>query len=141
MNSSGDQPAPRPPPKKKLRVHRLFTELSDSDSDSDTGDSETEEHAPNKSRSFVDPTKLWLSEFHAYIDSMTEELPENMSAIRWWGVRTLLIPSPENHLAHSALVDASKQIPCMGLTCAGLSPYYGVFSLERASIFTGWYHN
>jgi hypothetical protein len=64
----------------KPRINKLLQELSD-DEDDDSLDT--------RPRVSEDPSRPWLPKFQAYLDT-TENVPDDWTAIQWWGVSPLL---------------------------------------------------
>jgi hypothetical protein len=60
----------------KTKIRTLLRELSDDEEDS---------RASSPSMLEDDPSRPWLCDFHAYLDT-TEHVPEGWTAIDWWGV-------------------------------------------------------
>lgn len=86
----------RPPPKTSQRKAHLglkANNLQDSllqELNSDSEDSEDEAEASQGSSSLPDDrtARPWMAEFHDYLQS-DEKIPDNVSAIQWWGVSIL----------------------------------------------------
>ena len=54
---------------------------------------DTDSEYNNEVDSLSDTSKLWLTEFNCYFN-IVESVPEGMSIIEWWGVRTAFIILP-----------------------------------------------
>jgi hypothetical protein len=80
MNGNGTLTAPQPS-KKVDRGGRRNAGSSDED-EMDESPSVT---SPSVSS---DPLRPWLRDFMIYLETRESELPEGMSIIQWWGVRT-----------------------------------------------------
>ena len=74
-SSSNSQPTQTSQPRKQSRMAGLIQRNLDTDSENEDDDDE-----------MLDPAKPWMGEFKRYLDTM-DVVPENMSIVRWWGVR------------------------------------------------------
>jgi hypothetical protein len=92
---------PVSPKKTSGKVHVLLRELS---SDEASGDEEEEEELD------VDPLLPWLREFNLYLNSPTL-VPDNMSIIRWWGVRSSYLSELNYHLCSFTWQVNAQQYP------------------------------
>ena len=87
----------------KPRINKLLQELSD-DEDCD--------HPDKGPRVSKDPSRLWLPQFRAYLDT-TEHIPDDWTTIQWWGVSPppYSVCSGGNCVPRSMLTDTQSGLP------------------------------
>ena len=77
---SGSTMRPSTQSRKGKGLWALLRELSD---DKDTAMTDPGSDVPD------DPQRLWLRDYHAYMDVL-KQVPEGWTAIQWWGVSVLV---------------------------------------------------
>ncbi|KAH9063531.1 hypothetical protein EDB87DRAFT_199265 [Lactarius vividus] len=100
-------------PSSSNNFRRLNIDDTDSESDEDSED--------------VDPDRLWLNEWTAYLNS-NEVVPEEMGTVHWWGVRSISPPCCSLALIFS--VDPWPTLPDLAIPCTRLPYYHGIFGVK-----------
>lgn len=91
MKMYGDKPPPKRAhnPARSRRLQTLMRELSEDSESDDEPDGAGRSQRSSHQSSSDDITHPWRKEFLEYLSS-TEEVPENMPLVRWWGVSASL---------------------------------------------------
>lgn len=120
-----------PPPRKQRKSGKLATLFADdSEDEPDTTSVPTAPTAGSQ--------KPWLMEFNQYLNG-NDEVPEGMTLIHWWGVSICIAITFFHELIICVILIAQLiTLACLGIPRSGLPRYYGLFSVQRASVLIGW---
>ncbi|KIL55515.1 hypothetical protein M378DRAFT_17877 [Amanita muscaria Koide BX008] len=99
----GETAALHPPATVKTKLGILLRELSDDEEDTDINNADTRDLA------LEDPNCPWSREFHIYLDTPVETIPEGWTMIAWWGMNVHHYPVWAS-LAHDYLAMMASSV-------------------------------